>query len=94
MKDFKEKIMHLVFLLSAVISIAAVILICVFLFSSGVPAIAQIGLKEFLTGTEWRPGNNIFGIFPMIVGSLYVTAGALVIGVPIGILTAIFMARF
>ena len=90
MKDFKEKIMHLVFLLSAVISIAAVIL----LFSSGVPAIAQIGLKEFLTGTEWRPGNNIFGIFPMIVGSLYVTAGALVIGVPIGILTAIFMARF
>lgn len=86
--------MHLVFLLSAVISIAAVILICVFLFSSGVPAIAQIGLKEFLTGTEWRPGNNIFGIFPMIVGSLYVTAGALVIGVPIGILTAIFMARF
>lgn len=94
MKDFKEKIMHLVFLLSAVISIAAVILICVFLFYSGVPAIAQIGLKEFLTGTEWRPGNNIFGIFPMIVGSLYVTAGALVIGVPIGILTAIFMARF
>ena len=94
MKDFKEKIMHLVFLLSAAISIAAVILICVFLFSSGVPAIAQIGLKEFLTGTEWRPGNNIFGIFPMIVGSLYVTAGALVIGVPIGILTAIFMARF
>ena len=94
MKDFKEKIMHLVFLLSAVISIAAVILICVFLFSSGVPAIAQIGLKELLTGTEWRPGNNIFGIFPMIVGSLYVTAGALVIGVPIGILTAIFMARF
>lgn len=94
MKDFKEKIMHLVFLLSAVISIAAVILICVFLFSSGVPAIAQIGLKEFLTGTEWRPGNNIFGIFPMIVGSLYVTAGALVIGVPISILTAIFMARF
>ena len=94
MKDFKEKIMHLVFLLSAVISIAAVILICVFLFSSGVPAIAQIGLKEFLTGTEWRPGNNMFGIFPMIVGSLYVTAGALVIGVPIGILTAIFMARF
>ena len=94
MKDFKEKIMHLVFLLSAVISIAAVILICVFLFSSGVPAIAQISLKEFLTGTEWRPGNNIFGIFPMIVGSLYVTAGALVIGVPIGILTAIFMARF
>ena len=94
MKDFKEKIMHLVFLLSAGISIAAVILICVFLFSSGVPAIAQIGLKEFRTGTEWRPGNNIFGIFPMIVGSLYVTAGALVIGVPIGILTAIFMARF
>ncbi len=94
MNKFKERAMHMVFLLTACVSIAAVVLICVFLFASGVPAIAEIGVFRFLGGTEWRPTSNIFGIFPMIVGSLYVTAGALVIGVPIGILTAVFMARF
>lgn len=90
----KEKIMEYVFLLTAVVSILAVVLICVFLFANGIPAMQEIGFADFLLGTEWRPGNNIFGIFPMILGSLYVTGGALVIGVPIGILMAIFMARF
>lgn len=90
----KERIMKAVFLLTACVSVAAVALICVFLFASGVPAIAEIGVFKFIFGTQWKPGNNIFGIFPMIVGSLYVTAGALIIGVPIGILTAVFMARF
>ena len=94
MKNLKEYIMHAVFLLAACVSIAAVLLICIFLFASGIPAIAEIGLVKFLLGLEWRPENNIFGILPMIVGSLYVTAGALVIGVPIGILTAVFMAKF
>lgn len=94
MKGIKEKVMHVVFLFAACVSIAAVLLICVFLFISGVPAISKIGLFKLLFGTEWRPENNIFGIFPMIVGSLYVTAGALIIGVPIGILTAVFMASF
>lgn len=94
MKNAKETIMKFVFLLAATVSIVAVILICVFLFASGVPAIGKIGLFDFLFGTQWRPANNLYGIFPMIVGSIYVTAGALVIGVPIGILTAIFMARF
>ena len=94
MHTCKERAMHIVFLLTACVSIAAVVLICVFLFANGVPAIAEIGVFRFLLGTEWRPENNIFGILPMIVGSLYVTAGALVIGVPVGILTAVFMARF
>lgn len=86
--------MQVVFLLTACVSIAAVVLICIFMFAGGVPAIREIGLFHFLLGKEWRPSNNVFGIFPMIVGSIYVTAGALIIGVPIGILTAIFLARF
>ncbi|MBR5127903.1 MAG: phosphate ABC transporter permease subunit PstC [Roseburia sp.] len=90
----KEKIMEYVFLLTAIVSIFAVALICIFLFANGIPAMKEIGFADFLLGTEWRPGNNIFGIFPMILGSLYVTGGALIIGVPIGILMAIFMAWF
>ena len=54
----------------------------------------EIGILKFLTGTMWRPGNDIYGILPMILGSIYVTAGALIIGVPIGLLTAVFLARF
>lgn len=93
-KNAKETIMKFVFLMTACVSIAAVVLICLFLFAKGVPAIAEIGIFKFLFGMEWRPENNIYGIFPMIIGSLYVTAGALLIGVPIGILTAVFMVRF
>ncbi len=94
MNTVKERLMKVVFLLTACVSIAAVVLICVFLLINGVPAIAEIGVFKFLLGMEWRPANDIYGIFPMIVGSLYVTAGALIIGVPIGILTAVFMAEF
>jgi len=94
MNNFKEKAMQVVFALSACISILAVVLICVFLFANGIPAIAEIGVGKFLGGTSWKPSNDIYGIFPMIIGSLYVTAGAMLIGVPIGILTAVFMARF
>ena len=94
MKNIKEKVMKLLFFLTALVSIAAVILICIFLFASGIPAIKEIGVFIFLLGTSWKPANNLYGILPMIVGSFYVTAGALIIGVPIGILTAVFMARF
>lgn len=94
MKNIKEKVMKLLFFLTALVSIAAVILICIFLFVSGIPAIKEIGVFKFLLGTSWKPANNLYGILPMIVGSFYVTAGALIIGVPIGILTAVFMARF
>ena len=94
MKKHKEKIMEYVFMISACISILAVALICIFLFANGVPAMKKIGFAEFLTGKVWRPKNDIYGIFPMIIGSIYVTGGAILIGVPIGILTAIFLARF
>ena len=90
----KEKIMEFVFLLCACVSILAVALICIFLFANGIPAMAKIGVLDFLTGKMWKPGNDIYGIFPMILGSIYVTAGAIVIGVPIGLLTAIYMAKF
>ncbi|MBP3488559.1 MAG: phosphate ABC transporter permease subunit PstC [Roseburia sp.] len=90
----REKIMEYVFLLAAVISIVAVALICVFLFANGIPAMHKIGFADFLTGTDWKPGNDKYGIFPMILGSIYVTGGALVIGVPIGVLMSVFMARF
>lgn len=90
----KETLMHFLFLLSACVSIFAVALICVFLFASGIPAIAKIGFLKFVSGLTWKPSNDIYGIFPMILGSLYVTFGAIIIGVPVGILTSIFMARF
>ncbi len=94
MKHVKEKGMKLLFLAATCVSIAAVILICLFLLASGIPAIREIGIFKFLLGTKWKPANGLYGIFPMIIGSLYVTAGALVLGVPVGILTAVFMARF
>ena len=94
MKDLKEKIMKLVFLMAATASIAVAALICIFLFKSGIPAIEEIGIVDFIFGREWRPANDIYGIFPMIVGSVYVTVGALILGVPIGILTAVYMVEF
>ena len=86
--------MHILFFLTACVSIFAVVLICVFLFANGIPAISKIGVFKFLLGTMWKPGNDIYGILPMILGSLYVTAGAILIGVPIGLLTAVFLAKF
>ena len=94
MKNLLEKVMHGVFFVCALASILAVALICIFLFANGIPAIREIGVLDFLTGTTWKPGNDVYGILPMIVGSIYITAGAIVIGVPIGLLTAIFMAFY
>lgn len=89
-----ESVMKYVFLVAAVFSIAAVILICFFLFANGIPAIREIGVVKFLLGTTWAPSNNEYGILPMIVGSLYITAGAILFGVPIGILTSVFMTFY
>ena len=90
----KEAAAKALFALAAAISILAVALICAFLFANGLPAMAQIGIPEFLLGTTWKPGSDMYGIFPMIVGSIYVTAGAIVVGVPCGVLTAVFLSRF
>ena len=96
MRKYKEKIMGGVFFAAALTSILAVLLICVFLFANGIPAMGKVGLFKFLAGTNWAPTDSpaSFGIFPMILGSIYVTAGAIVIGVPVGILTSIFMSRY
>ena len=83
-----------VFFIAACTSVLAVALICVFLFANGIPAMKEIGFMEFLTGERWKPTNEIFGILPMIMGSIYVTAGAIILGVPIGILTSVFMAKY
>ncbi len=95
MNQLKEKFMGAVFFITALTSILAVGLICFFLFANGLPAMSKIGVLDFLTGREWSPTDipPVFGILPMIVGSLYVTAGAILIGVPIGVLTAAFLAR-
>ena len=94
MNKFKEQGMKIVFMVAACVSILAVLLICLFLFASGIPAIGKIGPLEFLFGTEWRPSNDIYGIFPMIVASIYVTGGAILVGVPVALFTSVFMARY
>lgn len=91
-----EGFMKFVFTLSAMTSIIAIILICVFIFKGGFPFIKEYGLINFLLGTQWKPSNSppSYGILPMILGSVYVTLGAIIIGVPIGILTATYLAKF
>ena len=86
--------MRVVFALTACVSIAAVVLICVFLFASGIPTMKTIGFTDFLFGKTWAPTQGLYGIFPMIVASILVTAGAILIGVPLGLLCAVFLARF
>ena len=91
-----EGFMKGIFILSALMSVIAIILICIFIFAGGIPFIAEYGLKNFLLGTQWKPSNTppSYGILPMILGSLYVTGGAIVLGVPVGILTATYLSKF
>ncbi len=86
--------MQILFFVCACVSIFAVIMICKFIFANGIPAISKIGAENFIFGKVWKPKQELFGIFPMIVASIYVTAGAVVVGVPIGVLTAVFMASY
>ncbi|WP_270992443.1 phosphate ABC transporter permease subunit PstC [Campylobacter upsaliensis] len=90
----QEKIFKGIFALCALLSIFAVLMICFFLFANAIPTITQIGLFDFVFGLDWYPTEEIFGIFPMIVGSIYVTALAILIGVPLGVLSAIYLSRF
>lgn len=94
MQKVKEKLMRTVFLICACVSILAVVLICVYLFATGVPAMKEIGFTDFLFGQKWKPSSGYFGIFPMIIGSILVTGIAVVVGVPAGILCAVFMAHY
>ena len=94
MQVVKEGAAKAAFTFTALISILAVALICVFLFVNGIPGMVKIGAWDFLSGEKWKPGQEVFGILPFILGSVYVTAGALVVGVPAGLLTALFLSRF
>ena len=91
-----EQIIHLIFLLCGIVAVAFVLLISIYLILSGLPAIRQIGLFQFLLGKVWDPTTTTgaqYGILPFILTSVYGTAGAIVIGVPVGLLTAVFLAK-
>jgi len=92
-----EQIVHLIFLLCGIVAVAFVLLISIYLILSGLPAIRQIGLVQFLFGKVWDPTNTTtgaqYGIFAFILTSVYGTAGAIVVGVPIGLMTAVFLAK-
>lgn len=90
----RDKVMNWVFIVATAVSIFAVTMICYFVFSTAIPTISEIGFKEFVFGSKWSPSSGQYGILPMIVGSLYVTLGAIVIGVPIGILSAVFLVFY
>ena len=88
-----EKLARAIFLTFACVSIAAVLTITVYIFSAGIPAMAEIGVFKFLFGTTWDASTNQFGILPLILASICGTVGAIIIGVPIGILTAVFLTE-
>ena len=95
-KNAVERGMNLVFLLCGFIAIAFVVLITIYLIISGLPAIKEVGLIDFLFGTRWDSTNKTdpaYGILPFILTSIYGTAGAIIIGVPIGFFTAVFLAK-
>lgn len=88
-----ENALHGLFLFCGFVSVAFVLLISVYLIISGIPAIHKIGPIKFLFGTIWKSGQNQFGILPFILTSVYGTAGAVILGIPIGIFTAMFLAK-
>ena len=88
-----EKSVNIIFLILGLISVGFVIGISLYLIISGIPAIGEIGLFKFLFGNTWNSGTKQFGILPFILTSVYGTAGAVVLGVPLGLLTAIFVAK-
>ncbi len=88
-----EKVIEKLILICAAVSIAAVALITIFIFSSGFPVMKDYGIINFITGTDWSPTSGIYGILPLIVGTLGVTIGALIIGIPTGLGCAVFLAE-
>lgn len=92
-KQTAEQGIHLIFLLCGIVSVAFVLFISAYLIVSGIPAIRAIGLKEFLFGTVWSAGTQQFGILPFILTSFYGTAGAVLLGVPVGIFTAVYLSK-
>jgi phosphate transport system permease protein len=93
MKKFKEKLSGRIFFALALSSISALALITIFIIVQGFPIFVEVGFFSFLFGMSWAPSHGEFGIFPMIIGSVTVTLGAVLIGVPIGICCAIFLSE-
>lgn len=91
MKKTTDKIAAILFALSAIICILALLLIMAFIFKEGAPGILETGIGKFIFGMEWQPRAEIYGILPMITSSIYVTIGAILLGAPIGVLTATFI---
>lgn len=91
-----ERLSKILFFISSLVSVAAVLLICLFIFNGAVPAVKDIGLFKFISGTQWKPNSDPqqFGILYMIIGSIYVSTGAIILGVPVGIFAAVFLAKF
>ncbi|HHX12462.1 MAG TPA: phosphate ABC transporter permease subunit PstC [Clostridiales bacterium] len=94
MKNFKENLSERIFLLLALSALSVLALITVFIFIKGIPLIAKVGVLNFVFGMKWAPSQGSYGIFPMIVGSISVTLGAAIIGVPIAMCCSIFLAEF
>lgn len=94
-KQTAERIIHGLFLILGLVTVGCVLLISIYLIISGLPAILEIGLFDFLFGNEWNPSaaDPRYGILPFILTSIYGTAGALLIGVPVGFLTAVYLAK-
>lgn len=92
--NFKEIFFKILFLIATTSSVVAVAIIFYFIFANSIPAIREIGLINFITGKKWAPTSDIYGILPMIIGSIYVTVGAAIVGVPIGVLTAVYMSFY
>ena len=92
-RNFVEQSARICFLLSGLAAFASLLVIILFLLIKGLPAIGKIGLWDFITGSDWNPSNNLFGILPMITATLLSSIGALVISVVIGVLTAVFLAE-
>ena len=91
-----EQIAHMVFLFLGIINVGFVLVICIYLVIAGLPAIKEIGLVDFLFGTKWAStaANPQFGNLPFILTSIYGTAGAIIIGLPLGFFTAGYLAKF
>ena len=90
----KERLFKVIFATAALFSVVAVGVISIFLFASAIPTIVEIGPLKFLLGTTWKPGSNLYGILPMILGSIVVTLISIIIGVPLGIATALYLTFF
>lgn len=90
----QERICRFILFICAFTSVLVVVLIGAFVFWEGYPILAKTGLFSFVFGKDWLPGEETFGIFPMVIGTLAITAGSLLLGVPLGLTTAVFLAEF